>query len=255
MTLTTKQDVTQVQFRCLIRLLTMCFLLGWPIHGGADEPGKKRFYDPIERDIEGWSVSIDPAMLDGDFPERKQVAENALRALANHLQRVTYIVPADRLKQLREMRIWIDWEHELSNMQYHPSRRWLTQNGYDPRLEKHVHIPRAKQLLAASQWAKHPYAVLHELAHAFHDQVLGFDHPAVKDTYDQMKQGGTYQEVLLYTGKKVEHYGLSNHKEYFAESTEAYFGVNDFYPFVRAELREHDPRMFRLMKETWGEVR
>jgi hypothetical protein len=53
----------------------------------------------------------------------------------------------------------------------------------------------------------------------------------------------------------VKHYGLSNAKEYFAESTEAYFGVNDFYPFVRAELREHDPRMFKLMVRVWGEVK
>ena len=60
---------------------------------------------------------------------------------------------------------------------------------------------------------------------------------------------------MLYTGATVRHYGLSNHKEYFAEAAEAYFGVNDFYPFVRAELKEHDPRMFSLMEEFWGRVR
>ena len=26
--------------------------------------------------------------------------------------------------------------------------------------------------------------------------------------------------------------------------TESYVGVNDFYPFVRAELEEHDPKNF-----------
>ena len=29
--------------------------------------------------------------------------------------------------------------------------------------------------------------------------------------------------------------------EYFAEASEAYFGTNDFFPFVRIELRRHDP--------------
>ena len=48
---------------------------------------------------------------------------------------------------------------------------------------------------------------------------------------------------------------MNNAKEYFAESTEAYLGVNDFYPFVRAELREHDPDMFRIMQNIWGPVR
>ena len=48
---------------------------------------------------------------------------------------------------------------------------------------------------------------------------------------------------------------MPNSKEYFAESTEAYFGVNDFYPFVRAELKEHDPTMFSLMETLWGGVK
>ena len=45
---------------------------------------------------------------------------------------------------------------------------------------------------------------------------------------------------------------MTNEKEYFAESTEAFFGTNDFYPFVRAELKEYDPDMFALLCEVWG---
>ena len=40
--------------------------------------------------------------------------------------------------------------------------------------------------------------------------------------------------------------------EYFAEGTEAYFDRNDFYPFVRAELKEHDPVLHDLLEEIWG---
>lgn len=211
----------------------------------------QEFPEPIHREIEGWDVEIDPALLS---EVNRDQGEEALKALANHLQRVRYIVPPDRLQQLQRLPIRIDWMHDLTNMQYHPSRGWLVEHGYDPRLEKHVHIPRAQQLLDPRQWAKHPYAVLHELAHAYHDQILGFDDPEVVATFDQAKSAGIYQEVLLYTGERVNHYALSNHKEYFAESTEAYFGVNDFYPFVRAELRDHDPRMFGLMERIWGRI-
>ena len=28
---------------------------------------------------------------------------------------------------------------------------------------------------------------------------------------------------------------------YYAETSEAFFGTNDFYPYVRSELRRHDP--------------
>jgi hypothetical protein len=41
--------------------------------------------------------------------------------------------------------------------------------------------------------------------------------------------------------------------EYFAETTEAFFGTNDFFPFVRSELRRHDPGGYELLKKLWGE--
>ena len=50
----------------------------------------------------------------------------------------------------------------------------------------------------------------------------------------------------------MTHYGLTNHKEYFAEGTEAYFYRNDFYPFVRAELKEHDPTLHDVLAKVWG---
>ena len=33
--------------------------------------------------------------------------------------------------------------------------------------------------------------------------------------------------------------------------TEAYLGVNDIYPFNRAELRESEPAFFALMQAVW----
>ena len=217
--------------------------------GFADEPAK--FYDPAERDVEGWKIKVDPQLLK---PENEEVSQKAFTALANHLQRVKYIVPKERVAELQKLPIWIELDGVLGNMQYHPDRGWLIANKHDPRLVKHVHIPRARHLFEAHTWAKHPYVVLHELAHAYHDQVLSFDHPDVIAAYDKAKEKKLYDDVLLYTGKKVRHYAMTNHKEYFAELTEAYFGVNDFYPFVRAELNEHDPDMFQLLVKIWGRV-
>ena len=101
---------------------------------------------------------------------------------------------------------------------------------------------------------KHPAVVLHELAHAYHDQILSFDQPEILAAYQKAKAAGIYENVLLYTGKKVKHYGLTNHKEYFAEGTEAFFYRNDFYPFVRAELKEHDPILHDVLARVWGVV-
>ena len=34
--------------------------------------------------------------------------------------------------------------------------------------------------------------------------------------------------------------------------TEAWWGTNDFYPFVRAELKEAIPETAKVMKLVWG---
>ena len=223
-----------------------------PGQARGEEKKAPKFYDPVEKQLEGWTIAVDPRLLSGPH---KQIGDQAFAALANHLQRVKYIVAKDRLAQLQKLRIWLELDNpRLGNMQYHPDRGWLLANNHDPRLVKHVHIPRARQLFDRRMWAKHPYVVLHELAHSYHDQVLGFDYPPIVKAFDDAKEKGIYEEVLLFTGKRVRHYALSNHKEYFAEMTEAYFGVNDFYPFVRAELKEHDPRMYALLQEIWGRV-
>ena len=39
--------------------------------------------------------------------------------------------------------------------------------------------------------------------------------------------------------------------EFFAEMTESYFGVNDFFPFNRAELKEAEPEIHRLLGQVW----
>lgn len=237
-------------------LLALSVLPASPAPAQAEESkpeSSKSFYDPVERKIEGWTISVDPQLLTA---ENKDAGEKAMKALANHLQRITYIVPEKQLAQLRTMKIWLELNNSvLGNMQYHPGKDWLVKNGHDPRLVKHVHIPRAKHLTDRHMWAKHPYVVLHELAHAYHDQILDFNHPEVLAAYKASKEAGIYDEVLLYTGKKVRHYGLNNQMEYFAESTEAYFGVNDFYPFVRAELKEHDPRMYEQLQKIWGPIK
>jgi hypothetical protein len=212
----------------------------------------KEYYDPVHKQIEGWTVAVDPRLM---AAENEETRREAFKALANHLQRVKYVVPEYRLTQLQELRFWMELDNpKLGNMQYHPSRGWLIDNGHDPRLVKHIHIPHAKELCDPHMWRKHPYVVLHELAHSFHDQVLSFEHPDILGAFEQAKEDGTYEQVLLYTGEQVRHYALTDHKEYFAEATEAYFGVNDFYPFVRAELEEHDPALFSLMEEIWSQT-
>jgi hypothetical protein len=214
----------------------------------AEKPSAMRF-DPVVQTIEGWTVHIDPALLEGEHQEQ---GAHILKMLANHLQRVAILVPAEPLEKMRKLEIWIENSHPtLKSKQYHPGLEWLTKNGHDPRLHKKVHIPQGADLISREQMLKHPAVILHELAHAYHDQVLGFDHPEILAAYKKAKAAGNYETVLSHTGRKVPHYGMTNHKEYFAEGTEAFFYRNDFYPFVRAELMRHDRVLYDLLVKVW----
>ena len=67
--------------------------------------------------------------------------------------------------------------------------------------------------------------VLHELAHAYHHQVLGMWNPDIRQTYEAAKAKGLYRNVSFWTGNIAPvGYAMSNEREYFAGLTEAYFG-------------------------------
>src|SRR6185437_16062338 len=82
-----------------------------------------------------------------------------------------------------------------------------------------------------------PSFALHELAHAYHDQVLRFDNAEIKAAYERAKSAGTYERVEQRFGDgrsaEARAYALANPREYFAETAEAFFSRNDFYPFTR----------------------
>ncbi|MFT4546457.1 MAG: hypothetical protein ACI8XO_002176 [Verrucomicrobiales bacterium] len=209
-------------------------------------------FDPIVKKMEGWTVHVEPALLEG---EHAAEGAKALRMLGDHLNRIVLLMNKSQLAKLQTCEIWIERHHPtLSNMQYHPGVAWLKQNGHDLRLVKKVHITRAAALLDRSQLLKHPAVVLHELAHAYHDQILGFEEKQINQTWKEAMDEKLYDRVLLFNGRLVKHYATTNPKEYFAESTEAYFYRNDFYPFVRAELQIHDPRMHAQMVRVWGKL-
>ncbi len=215
---------------------------------GKKEETKNPWPEHVEKDLEGWTIHVDKRLL----KEEKEVGDVALRILGFKLMEITYRVPEESVEKLRKVPIWLDFDHELNNMQYHPSKGWLIGHGHDPRMEQSVHIPRAQSLSRVVRVHKQPWVILHELAHALHDRELGFGDSEIMEAYNKAKASGKYEKSLLFTGNTVKHYGLTNEKEYFAESTESFFGVNDFYPFVRAELEEHDPHMHKLLKKVWG---
>ena len=202
------------------------------------------------RDIEGWTVRVDDRLLKGDG---SAMGERALKLLTARLVAITIVVPEKALAKLRAITIELDLDYgDLRIMQYHPDAGWLKAHGYSETLAKCVHIPGAEEFLSPFENHRMPWVVLHELSHGYHDQVLGFDEPRVRAAWEKFRDSGKYKSVLTSPGPMREHYGLTDAKEFFAEMTEAYFGSNDFYPFVTGELKQAEPETFALMADIWG---
>ena len=212
------------------------------------EPAKPTSH--TERKLEGWTIRVDDRLLHG--PD-EALGTRALRFLEGKLSDIKAVVPGDKLKKLQAVVIVLDLTHgKLGPMQYHPSAGWLKANGYATDLEKCVHIPRAADLPTIRNIREQPWVILHELAHAYHDQVLSFEEPRIIEAYEKYKKSGHGDKTLLYDGQRVRHYALTNQMEFFAEMTEAYFGVNDFFPFNRAELKEAEPAIYTLLSDVWA---
>ena len=226
---------------------TMLFaLVSVPLLRAADLPKPTSH---TNRTIEGWTVRVDDRLLTGTDVE---LGKKAIRFLENKLSDIKVVVPRDKVKKLQTVPIVLDLSHgKLGPMQYHPSAGWLKANGYSTDLAKCVHLPRAADLVTKRNVREQPWVILHELAHAYHDQVLGFDEPRIREAFEAYKQSGRGDKTLLHNGSRVKHYALSDHKEFFAEMTETYFGVNDFFPFNRAELKEAEPAILEMMANVW----
>lgn len=206
----------------------------------------------FETEIEGWTIHLDQAFKN---EANATVYKDTVDLLRADLTRIRFLLATrpDALVDLRKVRIVVDVDYKLGPAQYHPSAGWLRDNGHDPEaLHQVVHIPKARGYTDPKHLFSQPAVLIHELAHAYHDQFLDFDNPEIIAAYNVAKESGDYERVLHIRGRPAKHYALTNHKEYFAEMTESYLYVNDFYPFVRAELMAHDRTAYGLMTKIWG---
>jgi hypothetical protein len=205
------------------------------------------------RQIEGWQVHVDTRLL---APRPPETSAGALEVLQRRLADVRLVLPSATVARLQQVPIWLDATHgKLTSAQYHPSAGWLTTNGYKPALAKAVHIPDAALYAGVRHQRIQPWSVSHELAHAYHDQVLGFENEEIKQAWEAFRETHKYDQTLHIEGGLTRHYALTNQKEFFAEMTEAYFGVNDFYPFNRAELKQAEPALFGSSAVSVGKSR
>lgn len=197
--------------------------------------------------VEGWPVRVSDVLMD----ENRKDTERALILLAEQLRKVRDVLPVEALARVMTVPIWLSPEYQgvRPTGEYHPGVSWLKRQGRNVELFQCVEFTNIADF--EREIVRMPMMVLHELAHAYHDQQLGFDHTEVKAAFDRVQANGIYNSVLRSNGRTEKAYAMSSPMEYFAECTEAFYGINDFYPFTKSELERHDPEMAKILTKLW----
>lgn len=218
-------------------------------HSPTSAPAREK------RDVSGWTLYVSRELLDRDA----ETTQRAIGLLKKQLDEIAAVAPAKAVEELQRVPLYFSPEYPKSGAraEFHPDADWLVKNGRDPAMAKAVEFTNIR--IFEREMDRMPNFALHELAHAYHNRFLpgGFGNPEIKAAYDKTKASGKYDRVERWHGNGKPNtfelaYAMKNPMEYFAETSEAFFSRNDFFPFTREELKRHDPEMYALLTKLWG---
>ena len=203
-------------------------------------------YEPtshyVVKDIEGWKVYVHRELLAGG--KHCETGVGALRQLTYGLAKTRQMVAAEPLKKLQKVNIWLEVDStngkhgRTSGYQYHPAADWLKKMDFHPKKVKCVEFGNAASLAKRSDF-KTVQVTMHELAHAYHDQVLSFDNPDVLAAHKRAGEEGKYPPRDWVV--------RANHKEFFAGLTTRYFESEE----QRKALVERDAVFEKKLTQYW----
>ena len=216
--------------------------------------------------LQGFKVMLNDRLVGGG---------QMLRCLDQRLAEIVRVVPAAHLSLLREVTFWIEASDasEPTVPKEHAAAFYV---------QIDIDRDRARGMLAAkkggivildqnlllepeARWAHEacPGFLLHEVAHALEDRLVGLEHAQAKDAYrlaiERKRYDAVNARVIQHDGRFItevmQAYARTNCAEYFAELSAAYLGMpTSFLPWSRDELRQRDPDGFKLMEGFWRNI-
>lgn len=202
--------------------------------------------------IEGFTFLIEEAVFKEDVSKYERKPLEVLEAECKTLVKILSPKAADALRGLV---VWAEWDEKVplpngrdgnaTAIYYASTAAQTAREGKHPLRARTVTIHSLKDLTESRQPKRDrgECLLLHEFAHAVHDQLLGYEHAGVKAAYQQAMERKLYDKDL---------YVSTNHKEFFAELSCAYLDRLRYYPNTRADLQKHDPTTFKVMEAAWA---
>lgn len=219
----------------------------------TDTTSSARTYET--RDIEGWKVHIESSLLHA----KPNPIEKAIPIFESQLKSIREVVPQAVVSKLQQVPLWLSPEYPNTppRAEYHPSAQWLREHHRDPKMARGIEFTDLR--IIDDENRRMPWFVLHELAHAYHDQFIsqGYDNPELRAAFEMAQASQVYERVQQRDARQNvtigKAYAMTNVQEYFAELSEAYFGQNDFFPFTKNDLERVDPFGAKVLYQLWFE--
>ena len=218
----------------------------------ADKPADLAVPGYRTQTVQGFTVLVERAVF--DVPADKY-AKKPLDVLDGELATICAVMKPDAVKTLRKLVLWAEWntlvgtENGRAGVAVAVYRGGdaglMARSGLHPLKARTVTVLNLKALTEEHQPGKDSgrCVLLHEFAHAVHDQILGMDNPAVAAGFAQAMERKLYDKGQ---------YASTSRAEYFAELSCCYLDKLHYFPTTRAELKTHDPATFKLMETVWG---
>jgi hypothetical protein len=223
---------------------------------GADLPGgTPDGYD--RRELEGFTVYVNKDVAKHPFDRFGRQPLTVLERELNDLRRI--LVPRI-VSVLQEVPVWVQWDETSPLMPkalalyYHRgSAASLREQHADARKAGCIEVLSLRILgeQRAPGTALQQIVILHEMAHAVQDRLVGYDNPELEATFQQAVERKLYDEVNDRFGRRGKAYARTNSAEYFAEISCAFLDSCNYYPFNYMQLQGYDPVGFAFVERVW----
>lgn len=177
---------------------------------------------------------------------------DALGLLRKKVGEAAKVLPGPALERLRTVRLFVEWKSPTSDcLTYHSSATAL--GAAQANLDKWKGIEVGSLECFAKEAADpQPMLLVRALSLAYLDQVAGWESPEVTAMWQRARTGGLYATVPYVSGGMRSSMALGSTQEFFAETSEALFGANDYFPFNVEDLARFDRPACDTVERTWG---
>jgi hypothetical protein len=248
----------------------------------------KKVYDQVI--LGGWKCMVEHGLFDDNDHDNDNDDDDGTTSLEStilckvrkqleiDLEACSKKLPPKACKLLQEsVPFWINKMQQYGpkcapivgrGMCFHVHPNWLSRNGMSIKKCGGVEIYQAtKYLDDHGLWYGTGGGLLHELSHAWHNKFVpdGYCNGDIIDCYEAAMKDKLYDCVKVHNRRggidQCRGYAATNAEEYFAELSVAFLGgvgededleFNKWYPFNRKQLKDHDPRAYKMLHKVWG---